>query len=217
LVINALAIQPFTLAWGAAHWEISRASDAASTYARVLTWFIALSAGMAVVLGSLGTDAIRLLAGPEFEASRYIVPFSAFAYVLYGTHAIVASGLSIVGRSKRVALSMGVAAASTVLLNLVLIPLLGIYGAASSTAIGYLILVLLSGRMSQRYYPVPWQVGRAVAVLAIAVGLTGAALLGPDHVLWRLGCVVLYPALLLGLRIVRIDGARVLAGVLRRR
>jgi O-antigen/teichoic acid export membrane protein len=216
LVINALVIQPFALAWGAAHWEISRSDDAPPTFARVLTWFVALAAGVAVLLGSLGTDAIRLLAGPEFEASRYVVPFSAFAYVLYGIHTIAASGLSIVGRSKLVAVTMGVAAATTVVLNLVLIPIWGIFGAATSTVVGYLLLVVLSGGLSQRLYPVPWQVGRTVGILAIAVALTAAALLGPDHAAWRLGCVALYPALLLGLRIVRIDNAKTLIVALRR-
>jgi O-antigen/teichoic acid export membrane protein len=217
LVINALVIQPFALAWGAAHWEISRSDDAPPTFARVLIWFVAIAAGVAVLLGSLGTDAIRLLAGPEFEVSRYVVPFSAFAYVLYGVHTIAASGLSIVGRSKLVAVTMGVAAATTVVLNLVLIPIWGIFGAATSTVVGYLLLVALSGGLSQRLYPVPWQVGRATGTLAIAVALTTAALLGPDHVVWRLGCVALYPALLLGLRIVRIENARTLMAALRRR
>lgn len=217
LVINALVVQPFALAWGAAHWEVSRSDDAPPTFARVLTWFLALAAGVALLLSAMGTDLIRLLAGPAFEASRYIVPFSAFAYVLYGAHAIAASGLSITGRSKLVALSMGVAAGTSVVLNLALIPVLGMYGAAISTIVGYLLLAALSGWLSHRHYPVPWQLGRAALILAVAGGLAAAALLGPDHVLWRLGCVAAYPALLLGLRVVRPEGARTLLAVLRRR
>lgn len=216
LVINALVIQPFALAWGAAHWEISRADDAPPTFARVLTWFLVLAAGVALLLSAIGTDAIRLLAGEAFEASRFIVPFSAFAYVLYGAHAIAASGLSITGHSRLVAASMGVAAAASIVLNLVLIPVLGMYGAAISTIAGYALLVLVSGRLSQRRYPVPWQLGRALLIVGVAAGLSAAALVGPDYVAWRLLCVAAYPAILLGLRIVRIDGARTLLAVLRR-
>jgi O-antigen/teichoic acid export membrane protein len=217
LVINALVVQPFALAWGAAHLEISRAPDAPPTFARVLTWFLALAAGMALLLTVVGTDLIRVLTGPDFEMSRYIVPFSAFAYVLYGAHAIAASGLSIVGKSRLVALTMGVAAVTSVVLNLALIPWLGMFGAAISTVAGYLLLAVLSGRLSQRHYPVPWQLGRAATILAIATALAAAALLGPDHVAWRLACAAAYPALLLGLRVVRIDQARTLVAALRRR
>ena len=217
LVVNALVIQPFALAWGAAHWEVSRSEDAPRTFARVLTWFLAIAAGVALLLSAIGTDVIRLLTGPDFELSRFIVPFSAFSYVLYGAHAVVASGLSITGRSGLVAITMGIAAAATVVLNLVLIPWLGMYGAAISTVAGYALLAASSGVLSHRHYPVPWQLGRAALILVVAASLAAAALLGPDHGLWRIGCALAYPVILLGLRIVRIDQARLLLGVVRRR
>ena len=37
LAINALAISPFTLAWGAAYWEIAKQDDARAVISRVLT------------------------------------------------------------------------------------------------------------------------------------------------------------------------------------
>jgi O-antigen/teichoic acid export membrane protein len=217
LVINALVIQPFTLAWGAAFWEISRSDDAPRTFARSLTWFLAIAAGMALLLSVVATDILRFLVGPAFEQSRYVVPFSAFAFVLYGAYTIGASGLSVVGRSGIVAATMGAAAAVSLVLNLILIPPLGIFGAAISTLIGYLVLAVLSGWMSLRHYPVPWQLGRATAILATAGGLSALALVGPDHVLWRLGCLLLYVPILLGTGVVRTTQGRQLLEAIRRR
>ena len=110
LVINALAIQPFSLAWGATFWEISRSDDAPRVFARTLTWFLAIASAAALFLSAVGTDVIRLLFTPDFEDSRYIVPFSAFAFVLYGAYTIVATGLSVVGRSGILATTMLIAA-----------------------------------------------------------------------------------------------------------
>jgi O-antigen/teichoic acid export membrane protein len=217
LVINALAIQPFTLAWGAAFWEISRSDDAPRTFARSLTWFLALASAAALFLSVIGTDVLRLLVGPEFEDSRYIVPFSAFAFVLYGSYTIVATGLSIVGRSGIAATTMLVAAGVALGLNLILIPLLGMYGAAISTLAGYGLLAILAGWQSQKHYPVPWQLGRVVAILGLATALSALALLGPDNPLWRLGTLLLYPPILIGAGIVRPTHARQLLLVLRRR
>jgi O-antigen/teichoic acid export membrane protein len=217
LVINALVIQPFSLAWGAAFWEISRSDDAPRTYARVLTWFLAIAAGMALFLSVIATDALRFLVGPAFEESRYIVPFSAFSFVLYGAYTIGATGLSVVGRSGIVAVTMGIAAGASLALNLLLIPALGIFGAAISTLAGYLLLATLTGRASQRHYPVPWQLGRAAAILLVAGGLSALALIGPDHALWRIGCLLLYVPILLGTGIVRASQARQLLDVIRRR
>ena len=217
LVINALVVQPFTLAWGASYWELSRSDDAAPIFARVLTWFLAIGAGVALLLSALGTDILRFLVGPAFEMSRFIVPFSAFAYVLYGAYGISSAGLNIAGRSRTLAATIGVAAVLTLLLNLLLIPRLGMFGAAVSTLAGYLALVLLTGRIAHRHFPVPWQVGRGAAIVLIAGGLAAAALLGPDHVLWRVGCAVIYPPLLLGLGLVRLAQGRMLLAAIRRR
>lgn len=216
LVINALIVQPFTLAWGASYWELSRSEDARATFARVLTWFLALAAGVALLLSALGTDILRLLVGPAFELSRFIVPFSAFAYVLYGAYAIASAGLHIVGRSAALAAVMGFAAALAFVVNLALIPSLGMFGAAISTLLGYAVLLGVTAAVGQRHYPVPWQIGRGAAIVLVAGGLAAAALLGPDHAGWRLTCVVAYVPLLLGLGLVRLDQGRRLLDVLRR-
>ena len=217
LVINALAIQPFTLSWSATFWDISRTDEAPRTFARTLTWFLAFASAMALFLSAIGTDVIRLLFPPDFEESRFIVPFSAFAFVLYGAYTIVASGLSVVGRSGIVATTMLVAAGVALAMNLVLIPVLGMYGAAISTVAGYGLLAMLAGWRSQRHYPVPWQLLRAVFILGLAAGLSALALLGPDNTLWRVGEMLLYPPILVGTGIVRPTQARQLIRALRRR
>ena len=217
LVINALVIQPFSLSWSATFWDISRTDDAARTFARSLNWFLALAAGLALFLSVIGTDIIRFLFPPEFEASRYIIPFSAFSYVLYGAYTIGATGLSVVGRTGSAATTMVAAAGAALVLNLILIPTLGIYGAAISTLAGYALLAVLAGWVSQRHYPVPWQIGRAAAILLVAGALSALALIGPDHVLWRLGCLILYVPILLGAGIVRASQLRQLLQAVRRR
>ena len=111
---------------------------------------------------------------------------------------------------------MAIAAVATLILNLVLIPIMGMYGAAVSTVVGYLLLAIVAGAVSQRYYPVTWELGRATSILAIAVALSAAALLGPDHVIWRIGCVIAYVPILLGLGIVKISQGRMLLSALRR-
>lgn len=217
LAINALAISPFTLAWGAAYWELSKEPDARASIARVLTGFTALASFAALGLAALATDVFRLLLTPEFEPGRFITPFSAFAYVLYGIFTIVTTGLNLESQTRRIPLVMGVTAVTSVILNLALIPILGYLGAAVATIISYGLLALLAGRVSQRFYAVPWEIGRVVALLALGMTLAAAALLGPDHVAWRLACIAAYPLVAIGLRIVPATLLASLTGLLRRR
>lgn len=201
LAINALAVAPFTLAWGAAYWEISRRADAPLIISRVLTSFAGVAAFLALGLGALGTDAIRVLLTPAFEEGRFVTPFSAFAYVCYGIFTIVTTGLNLESQTRRVPVVLGMAAVVNVLLNLALIPLLGFMGAAISTLASYALLALVGGAVSQRVYPVPWDLRRVGTLIAIGLALAAAAVLGPDHVLWRAACVAVYPPLVIGLRL----------------
>lgn len=203
LAISALAVAPFSLAWAATFWEIAKTPSARQTYARVMTGFVIFAGFIALGLSALSTDVLRLLFQPAFEPSRFVVPFSAFAYVLYGTYSIGATGLNLEGRTGVLPLTMGAAAIGNVALNLVLIPSLGYMGAAVSTLLSFAFLGLSTTVVGQRYYRVPWDLPRIAGALVLAMGLAAAALLGPDHLAWRLGCIAAYPALVVLLRIVR--------------
>jgi len=195
LVINALAVAPFSLAWGASFWQLSKSPRAAEIFARVMAGFVVAAAFLALVLSALSTDGLRLLFRPEFAAGRFVVPFSAFAYVLYGVYTIGATGINVEGRTRVLPLTMGAAAIGNVGLNLVLIPAFGYMGAAVATVLSYAVLAISTTMLSQRYYPVPWEVPRMAAAMLLAAGLAAAALLGPDHLAWRAGCILAYPVI----------------------
>lgn len=205
LVINALVIQPFSLAWGAAYWEISRQDGAPRIIARVMVGFAVLASTVALALSALGTDAIRLLLPPDFDPARFVVPFAAFAYVAYGLYTIVGTGLNLESQTRWLPLTIGVAAIMAVVLNLALVPPFGYLGAAISTLVTYTVLAMLTGYVGQRYYPVPWPLVPVVGSFVLGLGLAAAALAGPDSMLWRLGCLVVYVPLLLVLRLVRLE------------
>ena len=217
LAINALAIAPFSLAWGAAYWEIAKRDDAPAVISRVLTGFAALACFAALGISALATDAFRILLTPGFEDGRFVTPFSAFAFVAYGLFTVLTTGINLAGRTGRLPLIMGAAAAANFVLNLALIPALGYLGAAVSTLLGYALLAVIGGVVSQRAYPVPWELGRVGVVLGLAMALAAAAILGPDHVAWRLATIVAYPAVVVGLGIVPRRYAAELIALIRRR
>lgn len=214
LVINALAVAPFSLAWAATFWEIANRPNARQTYARVMTGFVIFAAFIALGLSALSTDVLRLVFQPDFEPSRFVVPFSAFAYVLYGIYSIGATGLNIEGRTGVLPMTLWASAIANVALNLVLIPSIGYLGAAVSTLLSYGVLAVSTTAAGQRYYPVPWDLPRIAGALALAMGLSTAALLGPDHVVWRLGCIAAYPALVILLRVMSWEDLAVLRAAL---
>lgn len=211
LAINALAIAPFALAWGATYWEISRQPDAARTIARTLTGFVTLAAFMALGVSALSTDLFRFFLTPAFEQGRFVTPFSAFAYVLYGSYTIVTTGLNLENQTRRMPVILGVVAAANVVANVALVPLLGYMGAAVSTLASYLLLAVIGGIVAQRYYPVDWELRRSAALIVLGLFLSAAALLGPDLLIWRLATIVAYPLIGVGIGLIPSSTLRSLA------
>ena len=216
LAISALIVQPFGLTWGAAYWELSHETYAKRLFARVLTGFTVGASFIALALSALGTDIIRILLTPAFDPGRWVVPFAAFAYVCYGIYSVLGTGLNLESQTRWLPITIGVPAALNVILNLVLIPRVGYMGAAFSTLLCYALLALLTGLAAHRYYPVPWELGSTLAALTLGFGLAELALFGPDAVVWRLACVLVYLPLLVLARVIRWSDVGLLRSALQR-
>jgi len=216
LVVNALVVAPFSLAWGATFWQISKAPRAPEIYARVMAGFVVAASFVALVLSAAATDGLRILFKPAFEDGRFVVPFSAFAYVLYGVYTVGATGINVEGRTRVLPITTGIAAAVNVALNVLLIPWVGYIGAAAATVVSYGALAISTTLVSQRYYPVPWHWWRMGAAMGLAGVLAAASLLGPDHLAWRIGCVAAYPVVVLVAGLVRREDLDAVFGGLRR-
>jgi O-antigen/teichoic acid export membrane protein len=197
MAINVIVVQPFTLAWSAAKWDVARDPAAPGHFARLTRSFAVVGAFAALGLSAFGIDAIRLLLPAGTEAARVIVPFSSFGYVLYGVYSIAATGLMLTNRPRHLLLTMSLAAGANVVMNLALIPSIGIIGAGISTLAGYGLLAASTGVLAHRYLPLPWRWADVIVPLGTGLALAAAAILGPDLLAWRVACVLVYPAVAL--------------------
>jgi O-antigen/teichoic acid export membrane protein len=111
---------------------------------------------------------------------------------------------------------MGIAAVLSVGLNLILIPTVGFLGAAGATLASYAVLATVTAAFGQRHYPIGWDVPRVTGAILVGLVLAAAALLGPDHALWRIATILVFPLALLGLRIVAPGELRTARQMLRR-
>jgi O-antigen/teichoic acid export membrane protein len=93
------------------------------------------------------------------------------------------------------------AAALNTLLNFLLIPPLGVLGAAAATALAYLASALLTAIRAQRVHPFPYEWRKIGITLAVYLALAGAGLaIGSRVQLFsiasRLGLLLAYPLVL---------------------
>ncbi|HYR06277.1 MAG TPA: oligosaccharide flippase family protein [Longimicrobium sp.] len=157
-----------------------REPDTPRQIARLFRWFLALGIGVVAVLSLFAPELLRVFAAPEYASAARVVPLLAPAVVASGMY-VFAPGLALAKRTGSIALVTTLGAVLNTVLNLLLVPRLGIAGAAASTLVSALCVFAAYMASSQRHYPVPHPWGRlGVATLGSAAVLALGARLSLD-------------------------------------
>lgn len=181
-VINILIITPFVLAWPSAMFTIAKRKDAAQAFQLVFRWFSALLLFAAYGLSLLSTALLNLLFPPAYHSAAPVIPIIAMSTMFFGLSTICNIGISLQRKTWYAFLVGAISALINIGANLVLIPLYGSMGAATSTLIAYALLVLFSYLINQRLYPVPFEIGKFLFALIIGITLyCGAETLAQPH------------------------------------
>ena len=199
--VNVL-VRGFQLAWPPLAYSIRDDNEARRAYARVVTYFIAACAFVVTGMWLLSRWIARALAAPEFFASYEAVGLISTAVTLYALYMVQ---VVILGRTGRTELNLPATIAAlvaNVVLNLVLVPPLGIVGAGVALVASYLVVVAAMYGFTQRLFPVPYEWGRlARVVLVSAVLVALGELLLPTEgfagLAGRLALLLAYPLALL--------------------
>ncbi len=199
--VNVL-VRGFQLAWPPLAYSIRDDDEARRVYASVVTWFIAACAFVVTGMWLLSRWIARALAAPDFFVSYEAVGLVSTAVTLYALYMVQ---VVILGRTGRTELNLPATVAAlvvNVLLNLVLVPPLGIVGAGIALVASYLVVVAAMYSFTQRLFPVPYEWMRLAKVVLVSTVLVGLGeLLLPTEgfagLAGRLALLLAYPLALL--------------------
>jgi O-antigen/teichoic acid export membrane protein len=142
--------------------------------AQLFRYFVAFALMVVVGLSLFAPELLWVFTTPEYAGGARVVPLLAPAIVLSGMY-IFAPGLGIAKRTGGIALiTIGGAVLNTAL-NFVLVPWLGIAGAALGSLLSALFVFTTYMVSSQRLYPVPHRWPRIAAAVAGAVAVLALA------------------------------------------
>jgi O-antigen/teichoic acid export membrane protein len=159
---------------------------------------------------------------PEFRSGAPVIPVVALAYLFHGGFLLTSIGIGVRKRTRWYPLITGASATTNVAANLVLIPRLGMLGAAWATVLSYAVMAGLGFAVSRRLYPLPLEWGRLGRITGAALLVFLASLLVPAGTLAlaipvKLGLMAALPALLLASGFATPEERRAVADRLRRR
>lgn len=192
-ILITLMIQAFRYAAEPFFFSQEKEAGSRQLYAKVMTWFVWVLAG--TFLGvMLYIDLFRyLVPNPAYWEGLRVVPILLLANIFLGIYYNQSVWYKLSGRTGFGAAIAVMGALITLGINLAFIPTYGYMASAYATLACYAAMMLVSYLLGQRFYPVPYSVGKITFFITSALVLWGLSLaLDQDGMLkWALGAALL--------------------------
>ncbi|MCB0734168.1 MAG: lipopolysaccharide biosynthesis protein [Bacteroidetes bacterium] len=176
-IVITLAVQSFRFAAEPFFFEHSKSDQPQKTYARIMHYFVVVVAFLFLATSVFAEPLGRLfIRRPEYfdhPQWRALVPILLLANLFLG----IVFNLNIwyklknlTGIGRNISL---IGAAITIVLNLLLIPIIGILGSAITTLITYGTMAVVSYSVGQKHYPIPYNLKIIGFYIVFAIILYG--------------------------------------------
>jgi len=172
-----LFLSAFEYAWAPFYFATMKEAGAKRTFSAVTTYGLAVLVLLAAGLSAIAQDLVRLMTEPQFFGAARVVPWVAAGVVFQGAYLLTSIGLNITKHTEYYPVSTTIAAVVSIGANVVLIPRFGILGAAWSNLAAYAALAATAMWFSQRFYPISYEWGRIIRLVAAAVLVYAIAVL----------------------------------------
>ena len=189
-VVMMLVCQMFEYAWRPFFLNNAREPNAKQIFSKVLTVFVGFASVVFVVLTFFTDNIVRLpighgrhIIGPQYWEGIYIVPIILFAYLFNGIYINFMAGIYIEKKTKYLPAITGLGAGINIVFNLLLIPKFGLYGAAIATFVSYLAMAIYIYKVSQKFYPVSYDLKRVYALILLNVAVLAIFFLMFYHII----------------------------------
>ena len=203
-VANTLSMYREALrrAWMPLAFERMSDADAPQLFARLATVAFGVLVFATLGLMLFAGPLIRWLTPPDYHEAVHIAPVLATGVAIHALTVFLTTSLNISKQTGALPWATGAGAFVTVAANVVLIPPLGMLGAALATVAGSVTLVAALAVAARRHYPIPYESGRLARIAATGGVLYAASSCGPQDaslfdVLLRIALLGAFPVALL--------------------
>lgn len=179
-IFMMLFVNMFQYAWQPFFLQNAKEKNAKDMFSKVLTYFTLVGSIIVVGLSLFIADLAHIkvlgfsLIGSAYWSGLDIVPIILFAYLINGIYVIFTAGIYIEEKSLYVPFIAGAGAIVNIVVNILLIPILNIYGAAIATLAAYFVLALGYYVVTQKVYFIRYEWDK---ILKILIGISLSAVI----------------------------------------
>lgn len=167
-VLMNMFIQAFRYAFEPFFFSRSSTDENPAIYATVMKYFVIF--GLLIFLGMvLYLDIIKVIIDKEYHEGLKVVPIILMANLFFGIYFTLSLWYKLKDMTRYGAYIALIGAGLTLLLNVLLIPVWGYMGSAIAGFVCFLVMVIISYFLGQKYYPVPYPVKRILIYFLISI------------------------------------------------
>lgn len=167
-IFITLFIQAFRMAAEPFFFNQSQEKDAPKTYAIVMKWFV-ITMTIAFLFTLLYIDIWKYLIGASYRSGLGIVSILLMANIFLGIYYNLSIWYKITDQMRMGIYITLIGMVITLLGNIIFIPYFGMYASAYTTLACYFSMSLLAYIIGQKYYPIPYNVKKIVALILMAL------------------------------------------------
>ncbi len=201
-VINVFILTSFQMGFLPIAYKTYDKPNAGRFFSKTLTYLVFISIIAALGLSFFSREVIQLMAkNSNYWGAYTIIPVITLAIVFKGIQWVFSLGLHYVKKTKYNAWVVLTCAIVNIVLNLFLIPLWGIYGAALTTLLSMILMAVLFYIQAGRFYRIKYELKKLVlqvilGIVLYAISLTFFNLPMLPNVLLKLALIAGYPFIL---------------------
>jgi len=205
----------FEAAWMPFAFDSLRRRDAATMFARMGTYAFAVLAFLTVALAGLAPPVMDLVLPAGYRSVSPLVPLLAVGMAVQSLTWFLMTSLNIAKQTRVYPVIAAIGAGASVAANLLLVPPLGMRGAAVALLVSQVVTIVVTAYFAQRAYRIPYEVARLAKVIGVSAITYVTMLIAAPAPLWqtmwlRAGLMILFP---LGLLVLRFFEPRELAEI----
>ncbi len=160
----------FQMAWGPFAMEMQYEPNAKRIYASIFFLFSFVGITGIFYVSMFSIDILKVFTQPSYYSAKAVIPFLCLSTVLSSAYFLAVLGMSLTKKLEHTIWITFAAAGMNIILNYILTPKMGAIGAAFSIMTANFIIVVITFRISQKYYYISFDYFK-ILVLAVPAGV----------------------------------------------
>jgi O-antigen/teichoic acid export membrane protein len=160
------------MSWGVLFYEIynregSEKAESKNAITVLVKYYVILGCILSLFLSVFAFEIVDLVTTPAYLPGIIVIPLLLFSAIIAQLIEIVGVGITLSEKTIYFTYILIISALVNFGLNFIFVPLLSYYGAAITTVISYIVNLLLTYKIAQRYFPAKYDVFSLIFLFAL--------------------------------------------------